>query len=137
MEDDTFVIHDNMVYFGERQIMNAKPNGEHHGGAGCQVLFENGWTLSVQWHGGNYCERNNQPFGGPVNDIHSRDCEIAAWDHEDKWFYGWNGGDYMDEVIGWVSVDMALELVDTFAAMPSGLAAVKAIYPSTLRQIES
>ena len=68
------------------------------GNKGFRITFSNGWTASVQWGGGNYCENYSirNTFGDVVPA--SKDAEIAAWDKNDVWF---NFGG--DEVKGNVS----------------------------------
>lgn len=56
---------------------------------GFQITFPNGWTVSVQWGPGNYCENRY------IEDIHapekayiycSNDAEVAAWDSNGVWY---------------------------------------------------
>lgn len=61
---------------------------------GFHVTFENGWTVSVQFGRGNYCENYgfegenpsdpSSAYRGPVP--HSRDAEVAAWSPDGAWF---------------------------------------------------
>mgnify|MGYP003646249794 FL=1 len=83
----------------------------NHGPKGFQMTFENGYTLSVQYGRGNYCERRNDYMVYDQNDsleepsadkIISKDCEIAVW-HDGK-------GGYVqlsehDAVRGWVPIE--------------------------------
>ena len=61
---------------------------------GFQIRFENGWTVSVQWHPGSYCS-------GKGNE--SPNAEIAAWDSNGKWYdFG------SDEVLGYRTPDQVV-----------------------------
>lgn len=54
-------------------------------GKGFHVTFENGWTVSVQFGGGNYCENHYDPIGREAEEWEKsgkRGCpnaEVAAW----------------------------------------------------------
>jgi hypothetical protein len=53
---------------------------------GFQITFANGWTVSVQFGRGNYCENSGAyeiKRGEPVPP--SRTAEIAAWDADGNW----------------------------------------------------
>jgi hypothetical protein len=66
---------------------------------GFHMTFDNGWTASVQWGGGNYCSnRNLEQFGGPVPA--SNTAEVAAW-HTDGRRY--RGKGWSDDLKGWCS----------------------------------
>lgn len=90
-------------------------------GKGFQMTFENGWTASVQWGTGNYCDNRDMRYS-PNADIEagqkgSKTAEIAAWDADGEWH---NFGN--DEVKGWVTPDEVVEflsLVASFAGNPS------------------
>lgn len=73
-------------------------------GTGFQMTFENGWTISVQFGYGNYCDNNRHPdgfdFGKNLDIVQSSDAEIAIWDSEGSWY---NFGD--DTVKGYCSAD--------------------------------
>jgi hypothetical protein len=50
------------------------------GGKGFHVTFENGWTVSVQFGGGNYCSNYDEPIGASnTGEKGSFDAEVAAW----------------------------------------------------------
>jgi len=62
---------------------------------GFQITFENGWTVSVQFGPGNYCEHHYKlnmtgkaagTFGVPKEGIESKDAEVAAWGEDGNWF---------------------------------------------------
>lgn len=47
------------------------------GGKGLRMTFENGWTVSVQFGRGNYCDGQfTQPIG---RDCSSPNAEVARW----------------------------------------------------------
>lgn len=79
------------------------------GGKGVQMTFANGWTVSVQFGSGNYCDHyNRSPRSGEhwetvqanTGAIGSTTAEIAAWDADGTWY---NFGD--DTVKGYVKAD--------------------------------
>lgn len=75
---------------------------------GFHITFSNGWTVSVQFGGGNYSENYDLPIGhrsGPVPK--SGTAEIAAWP---------NGGEMItladgDTVAGWQTPEQVLALM--------------------------
>lgn len=79
-------------------------------GTGFQMTFENGWTISVQFGYGNYCDNNRHPdgfdFGKNKDIVQSYDAEIAIWNNG-TW-YTFEDGDTVkgycsaDEVATWV-----------------------------------
>jgi hypothetical protein len=85
---------------------------------GFHVTFENGWTVSVQFGGGNYSDNYDHRIGpGPVP--HSATAEVAAWP---------NGGEMIrldcgDTVAGWQTPAQVLALMVDIAARPAGAAA--------------
>ena len=104
---------------------------------GFQITFENGYTVSVMFGAGNYCEhRYNQdvePILGatvPVWNRHSsEDAEVAVLGPDDEFVLGWPGcpegdeGDtvyrYAFQVRGWVTPADVLELMSWAAAQPA------------------
>ena len=71
-------------------------------GKGFQITFENGWTVSVQFGSGNYCEnrwtrKDLFDLYDPLShDVSSKDAEVTRW-------YGEK--DDMDEPTGYMSPD--------------------------------
>jgi hypothetical protein len=54
---------------------------------GFHMTFKNGWSISVQWGKGNYCEHGYVgEWGGEMKKEihHSPDCEIMIWDKDEK-----------------------------------------------------
>lgn len=92
---------------------------------GFHVTFENGWTVSVQFGRGNYCD--NRDWRGPNPDDpssvvfaqapKSRTAEVAAWDANGKWL-----SFESDDVEGWQSPAQVLELLNRVAGLPAALA---------------
>ena len=69
---------------------------------GFSMTFENGWSISVQFHAFAYCERNRtlSSWEEDKNPAESLDAEIAIWDAEGNWY---NFGS--DEVLGYQTPD--------------------------------
>lgn len=68
------------------------PGFQITGGKGFQMVFSNGWTVSVQFGGGNYCDNYHDKIDSESEDGYrasgrrgSRDAEIAAWDNNGDW----------------------------------------------------
>jgi hypothetical protein len=80
------------------------PNGK-----GFHITFKNGWTISVQFGGGNYCDNYDKriysEYCGP-----SSNAEIAAWKGE-TWF-DFDGG----QVAGYLSPDEVLKYMNIIAS---------------------
>lgn len=83
---------------------------------GFQVTFENGWTVSVQWGPGNYCERQYDNFDAPEKAVRwtSNTAEIAAWDANNEW-HDFGG----DTVEGYVKPDDVLAFMKRIAKKPA------------------
>jgi len=80
---------------------------------GFAMTFENGYTISVQWGPGNYCETRNHsnlydnPFTGEHKTYESPTAEIAAWGPDGEWLHL---GEY-DDVVGWVTADKVADYI--------------------------
>jgi len=76
---------------------NVEITGFHKGPMGFQIDFENGWTVSIQFGIGNYCD-NRYNKGNPFTDIpdflDSTTAEIAAWPTKAR---GWSKGTSTNE----------------------------------------
>lgn len=86
---------------------------------GIHITFANGVTVSVQWHGGNYCANRNEEFD---TDKPCENAEVAVWDKDDAWLTRrvWTGlgkGPLGDDVAGWVSPDEVAEVLAYAAKM--------------------
>ena len=87
------------------------------GGKGFMMGFANGWTVSVQWGIGNYCQNQNATWApdgsnssAVVGQIGSNDAEIAAWDKDGNWY---NFGN--DTVKGYVKADDVVSFMTLIA----------------------
>lgn len=87
---------------------------------GVHVTFENGWSVSIQWGPGNYCDNYGASFYAPPpkDGWSSSTAEIAAWPER-----GPHAGDMYDfggdSVLGRVKPGEVLAWLNKFAAMPS------------------
>lgn len=63
----------------ERTMADAKePGFSITGGKGFHVSFENGWTVSVQFGGGNYCEHYDDDIVPVVRGRHHRSTDAET-----------------------------------------------------------
>jgi hypothetical protein len=83
---------------------------------GFQLTFENGWTISVQFGYGNYCDNGHHPERLALHNkqvVESSDAEIAIWhevkkDNTGSEYYTFDNGDMVkgycspDEVADWI-----------------------------------
>ena len=74
---------------------------------GFSMTFENGWTISVQWHLGAYCDRKSLSIEPDNNPAESTTAEIAIWDTQGKWY---NFGS--DEVLGYQTADQVAKWME-------------------------
>lgn len=51
---------------------------------GFHITFENNWTVSVQFGGGNYCDNYDERYGNPAKP--SKTAEVAAWGPDGEFF---------------------------------------------------
>lgn len=72
---------------------------------GFQMIFENGWTVSIQFGKANYADN-------PRNADQCTKAEIAAWNQNDVWHKFANG----DTVSGWATADEVAEFIAMIAA---------------------
>ena len=82
---------------------------------GFQMTFKNGWTISVQWHTGAYCERKGESYPWSSKDPNpatSKDAEIAAWDKDGNWYQFEH-----DQVLGWQTTDEVAEWMDIISSL--------------------
>lgn len=93
------------------------------GQSGFQMSFDNGWTVSIQFGSGNYCD--NQ-YSKSVALKHCNNAEMAAWDRNAKW-YRFEG----DEVEGHASPERVAEfihLVSQFSGDADAVNAAQEVY---------
>ena len=78
-----------------------------HGPKGFLITFANGYSASVQYGLGNYCERRDMTSLTLVepepDEITSHDFELAVWKDRDKEWVPLSPG---DSVKGWIPFDM-------------------------------
>ena len=76
---------------------------------GFQMTFESGWTISVQWGRGNYCERMNSSIDEDRKQmtVESTSAEIAIWNKDGEWYTFDNG----DTVLGYLTADEVAEWI--------------------------
>ena len=78
---------------------------------GFSLTFKNGWTISVQFGYGNYCDNYRHPDGWDFSKkqevTQSSDAEIAIWDADGEWY---NFGS--DTVKGYCSANEVAEWIE-------------------------
>ena len=87
-------------------------------GKGFHITFQNGWTVSVQWGPGNYCENRNfsvysQDADREAGKQGSENAEIMVWNHDG------NSPKISshDTVRGWVTPDSLIEVLGMIQQM--------------------
>ena len=71
----------------------------------------NGWTVSVQWAGGNYGDnRSMSRFSPPVGGWKSQRAEVASWRTKARDSEAWYDGN-PNGVRGWQSVGEVMEYI--------------------------
>ena len=80
---------------------------------GFQVSFPNGWTASVQWGWGNYCENRDEDKWNPEF-LESRNAELAAFPtgesySQDEWLFF---PEENDVVKGWQNVSQVMSFLN-------------------------
>lgn len=87
------------------------------GNNGFHLTFANGWTASIQWEYGNYCDnRNNDKadkYSAVYSNCPSKNAEVAAWNNEDKWHHFEDIG---DDVKGYLTADEVVKFLAEIAA---------------------
>lgn len=78
---------------------------------GYHMTFDNGYTVSVQFGRGNYCDNR---YGEATPSV-CKNAEVLAWDAE---------GEEVGEPIGWLTPDEVLAYMVKIASFP-GLPEVK------------
>lgn len=76
-------------------------------GKGFQITFDNGYSISVQFGPGNYCENRDLPYDAPkkLNIFQSKDAEIAVFNPDGEFVRL----DEHDDVLGRLSSEEVLE----------------------------
>lgn len=91
-----------------------------NGLSGFRMSFANGWTVSVQFGFGNYCENKYKINEKESDERRSKDAEIAAWDANGAWYKF-----EFDDVKGWCTADEVAQFIAMIAAMPDSIAEEK------------
>lgn len=104
--------------------------------SGFQMTFSNGWTVSVQWGPGNYCENRDH---STMEDLaaHFRgdskaftqcvNAEVAAWDKDGNWHKFEH-----DEVMGWLTADQVAAFIAGIACGQGCIARPEEVEPEQL-----
>ena len=88
---------------------------------GFQTTFPNGFTVSVMFGAGNYCERRDSHLevGDTVkvwSEHNSQDAEIAVIGPDGEFVTGFPGCPDCDQVRGWVTPSEMLEVMNWAAS---------------------
>lgn len=75
---------------------------------GFQITFENGWTISVQFGYGNYCENHNKQNPAIGAQCEDAECAIITPSGDLYQHESFDG----DTVIGYVSPETVLQLMN-------------------------
>lgn len=84
------------------------------GSRGFHMKFANGYTVSVQWGWGNYCDNRDM---SPV-DNSCINAEVAVWRPDGSFVPLQNA----DDVLGWLSADKVAQIIHLAANDPESLA---------------
>lgn len=82
----------------------------NNGAKGYQMTFKNGYSISVQFGPGNYCERRNAAYDAPAKALQNNEswrsetAEVAIFNPD---------GTFDGDVQGWLSTDEVADLIDT------------------------
>jgi hypothetical protein len=80
---------------------------------GFHLVFANGWTASVQFGAGNYCDNRHNDFGSAPKP--SSTAEVACWGPNREMVDIMDSGDV---VIGWQSTNDVLVFLNNVASQP-------------------
>ncbi len=88
--------------------------GTNNGQRGYWTTFANGWTVSVQFGSGNYCENRSSDFSENADvPMRSDHAEIAAWDKDGNWH---RFVEEHDDVKGWQTPEQVAAFTTMIAA---------------------
>lgn len=95
---------------------------------GFRLNFSNGYSVSIQWGPGNYCDhyRRHEWYAAKNADHswESNTAEVAVLDPSDK-FVSWTPGErVVDDVQGYLSADKVAELIALVSSYRSGISEV-------------
>ncbi len=74
--------------------------------AGFHMTFKNGWTVSVQFGEGSYCENRDLLHSEGKSKNKCINAEIAAWDANKEWY-----SFETDQVKGWCDADEVADFI--------------------------
>ncbi len=80
---------------------------------GFHIKFKNGWTVSIQFGPGHYCDNHQQDFSDAIKRPSST-AEIAAWDANNNW-YKFDEVEGGNQVSGWQSPENVLAFINLIA----------------------
>lgn len=86
------------------------------GAKGFHLTFPNGWTASVQWGAGNYCDNYDISFIHVPANLESTTAECAAWGPDKKMVDLLDQG---DTVIGYQDTTEILAFLNLVASQSS------------------
>ena len=95
-------------------------------GRGFHIRFDNGWTISVQFSGGHYCDNKNERYDIAKTRIerdlptHSNNAEIAVWSNS-----GPHNGELIwledDNVRGWTTANEVAKVITIISRAKSNI----------------
>ena len=97
---------------------NAKVRGWQRG---IQYTLTNGYTLSIAFGPGNYCDNRNEPYYGDETDHESSNFEVAVREPNGdlvELIRAEEEGDFSDQVIGWVPASALPRLIQVLKFWP-------------------
>lgn len=81
---------------------------------GFAMTFANGYTVSVQWGGGNYCDNRSLPFRGVDAAVPaSKTAEVAVWNADGEWVALTDH----DDVIGYQTPEQVAAIIAKYSAI--------------------
>ena len=89
-------------------------------GKGFHVTFENGYTVSVQWGGNNYCDNRHCDLSNEfLGKEGCANADVAAWpENGERNYVKLTGDDNCESNIGWQSPAEVLAILNRIAALP-------------------
>jgi hypothetical protein len=83
-------------------------------GNGFHITFANGWTASVQWGGGNYCDNHLLCFSFGEKVPPSKTAEVWCWGPK-----GVTVPEHLQDVQGYLSPNEVLAYITEVSSLPS------------------
>lgn len=88
--------------------------------SGFQITFDNGYTVSVQFGPGNYCDNRSLSLSWPAGGGEPVECvnaEVAVFAADGEWYRPACFGEMNEDVQGWVRPDQIPALLTEVAAL--------------------